>query len=107
MDRMVFCTYFEPLVVFLQVAGVACLCLHRLLPERRWGKRLRILVLLAVVGLGLSGAVVGRHDSEFALFAGGTMTMLLIGMITGTGHVDRTQPPGVHAGLEGLGELLS
>lgn len=101
MDRFVFCAYLEPLVVFLQVAGVACLCLHRLLPARKWAVRLRVAVLLSVVGLGLAGALVGRHDSEFALFAGGTMTMLLIGMITGTGGGDH----GSEALLDPLGEM--
>ncbi len=38
-----------------------------------------------MVGLGVAGALCGRHDSEFALFAGGTMTVLLIGMIIGNG----------------------
>jgi hypothetical protein len=43
-----------------------------------------------MVGLGLAGALCGRHDSEFGLFAGGTMTILLIGMIVGNGHSDTT-----------------
>ena len=38
-----------------------------------------------MVGLGVAGAMCGRHDSEFALFAGGTMTVLLIGMTMGGG----------------------
>jgi hypothetical protein len=43
-------------------------------------------------GLGVAGALCGRHDSEFALFAGGTMTLLLIGMTAGGGTGHATAP---------------
>ena len=38
---------------------------------------------LALIGGFATGALCGRHASEFALYAGGTMTFLLIGMTTG------------------------
>jgi hypothetical protein len=36
------------------------------------------------VGLGLAGAVCGHERSSFGLMAGGTMTVLLLGMTMGT-----------------------
>ncbi len=80
------CAWLEIAVVLFQVFGVAGLCLNRFLPGSRWGERGRVGYVAALFGLGLAGAVCGRLDSEFALFAGGTMTFLLIGMIAGTGH---------------------
>jgi hypothetical protein len=77
----------EGLVILLQVAGVVGLCLSRL-SAARWAERGRVGLVLALVGLGIAGAVLGRHDSEFALFAGGTMTLLLIGMTLGGGSAD-------------------
>jgi len=75
----------EVLVMLFQVFGVAALCLTRLLPQTRWADRGRVAFVVALVGLGVAGAICGRHDSEFALFAGGTMTVLLIGMTIGGG----------------------
>ncbi len=82
----------ELLVILFQVIGVAALCVSRLLPatSTRWANRGRIGFVVAMVGLGFAGAICGRHDSEFGLFAGGTMTILLIGMIVGKGHSDTT-----------------
>ena len=68
--------------------GVAALVLSRLLPSHRWGERARSGFVVAVLGLGIAGALCGRHDSAFALFAGGTMTVLLIGMTMGGGSAD-------------------
>ena len=77
----------EIAVMMFQVFGVATLCLTRLVPATRWADRGRVGFVVAMVGLGVFGALCGRHDSEFALFAGGTMTFLLIGMIIGnSGH---------------------
>lgn len=73
----------ECFVMIFQFAGLAGLCLSRLLPGTRWSGRGRAMVLLALVGLGVAGAISGRQDSAFGLFAGGTMTVLLIGMIAG------------------------
>ena len=84
-----FCGVFEMLVMFFQTFGVACLCLHRLTAHHSsWAYLGKAGVILALFGLGVSGALCGRHDSEFALFAGGTMTLLLIGMTIGNGNID-------------------
>jgi uncharacterized membrane protein YcfT len=83
-------TWFELAVVLFQVFGVLALCLHRLTPETRWAERGRVGFVVALIGLGVAGAVCGRHDSEFALFAGGTMTFLLIGMTMGNSPCDTT-----------------
>ncbi len=80
----------ELLVMVFQVSGVAALCLHRLMSEGRWRDRGRIVYIVALVGLGVAGALCGRQDSEFALFAGGTMTLLLIGMTMGSSQSDTT-----------------
>jgi hypothetical protein len=88
------CSVLEVAVVMFQIFGVAALCLCRLLPPSatRWIGRGRVGFVVAMVGLGLSGALCGRHDSEFALFAGITMTILLIGMTVGNGHVETAAP---------------
>jgi hypothetical protein len=84
-----FCGVSEMFVMLFQTFGVLCLCLYRLLPRSsalsHWG---RTGFIIALFGLGISGALCGRHDSEFALFAGGTMTLLLIGMTMGSGATD-------------------
>ena len=84
--------WLELAVMMFQVFGVAALCLNRLMPATRWAEHGRVGFIVAMFGLGLAGAICGRLDSEFALFAGGTMTFLLIGMITGTGHAHATAP---------------
>jgi hypothetical protein len=78
----------EILVMFCQVLGVAGLTLSRL-AAAKWAERGRLGFVLAMIGLGLSGALLGVYDSEFALFAGGTMTVLLVGLTIG-GHA--TEP---------------
>lgn len=82
------CGVLEVTVMLFQVAGVTALVLSRLLPSHRWGERARSGFVVAMVGLGIAGALCGRHDSEFSLFAGGTMTVLLIGMTMGGGSGD-------------------
>jgi hypothetical protein len=84
----------ELIVILLQVCGVVALCLTRLVPASRWAERGRAVFIIAMVGLGVAGALCGRHDSEFALFAGGTMTVLLIGMTIGNGAADAARPIG-------------
>ena len=86
------CTVLEILVIFFQVFGVVSLCLSRLVPGDRWADRGRAVFIVALIGLGIAGALCGRHDSEFALFAGMTMTALLIGMIAGSSPGDATRP---------------
>jgi hypothetical protein len=91
----------ELIVILLQVCGVVALCLTRLVPATRWAERGRAVFIVAMVGLGVAGALCGRHDSEFALFAGGTMTVLLIGMIMGNGAAD----PAASIGPRALADL--
>ena len=79
------CAILEVFVVLFQVMGVLTLALSRLVPSPAWGGLGRIGFVVALVGLGVAGALCGRQDSEFALFAGGTMTALLIGMTAGSG----------------------
>jgi hypothetical protein len=86
--------------MMFQVLGVAALLLHRLAPSSRWAERGRIGFVVAMVGLGVMGAFCGRHGSEFGLFAGGTMTLLLIGMTIGSAHSHTTDPRGTLAGAE-------
>jgi hypothetical protein len=92
------CDVFEILVVLFQVCGIMGLCLTRLMPcSPRWTSRGQVGFIIALFGLGIAGALCGRHDSEFALFAGGTMTVLLIGMTVGSGSIENSEPalPGV------------
>jgi len=87
------CSVFEILVIVFQVFGIMGLCLNRLMPRStRWASRGQVGSIIALVGLGIAGALCGRHDSEFALFAGGTMTVLLIGMTMGSGSIEKTEP---------------
>jgi hypothetical protein len=85
------CAVLELLVMLFQVLGVGSLGVSRL-AARRWAIRARALYVLALFGLGAVGAVLGMHDSEFALFAGGTMTALLVGMTVGGGTGGATVP---------------
>lgn len=88
------CAMLELSVMLFQVVGVVALCLSRLLPpsSTRWANRGRAGFVVAMIGLGLAGALCGRHDSDFALFAGGSMTILLIGMTMGSGQVEPVSP---------------
>ncbi len=87
------CAVFEMLVVLFQFCGILGLCMSRLMPRTtRWFSRGKVGFVIALVGLGVAGALCGRHDSEFALFAGGTMTVLLIGMTAGSSSIDQGQP---------------
>jgi hypothetical protein len=82
------CALLEVMIVLLQVAGVVSLCLARLMAGTRWAERGRVGFIITLIGLGIGGALCGGVDSEFALFAGGTMTFLLIGMTIGNGGTD-------------------
>jgi hypothetical protein len=87
------CAVFEVLVVLFQLCGILGLCISRLMPRStRWCSRGKVGFVVALIGLGVAGALCGRHDSEFALFAGGTMTVLLIGMTAGSSSIDPGQP---------------
>jgi hypothetical protein len=96
------CAVLELLVVFFQVFGIMGLCLSRLMPRSVWCYRGKIGFIVALFGLGIAGALCGRHDSEFALFAGGTMTVLLIGMTIGGGRIATTEPAPSYAGAEAV-----
>lgn len=91
-SRLELCAVLELSVILFQVFGVAALCISRLVPATspRWSNVGRAGFVVAMVGLGLAGALCGRHDSDFGLFAGGTMTILLIGMTVGGAHADTT-----------------
>ncbi len=87
------CTVFEILVVLFQLCGIFGLCLNRLMPcTTRWPMRGQAGLIVALFGLAIAGAGCGRHDSEFGLFAGVTMTILLIGMTMGSASVEKAEP---------------
>jgi hypothetical protein len=91
--RFNLCAVFEILVVLFQLCGILALCMSRLMPHApRWSARGKVGFVVALIGLGIAGALCGRHDSEFALFAGGTMTLLLIGMTVGSSSIDQGHP---------------
>lgn len=94
------CGLLEMAVMAFQVAGVVTLCLSRFWPSGAWSRRGRLGFIIAMFGLAVAGAACGRHDSEFALFAGSTMTLLLIGMTVGSGPADMTGPPALPAVAE-------
>lgn len=97
--RLTICAVFEILVILFQFAGILGLCLSRLAPRAtRWSSRGRVGFIIALFGLGIAGALCGRHDSEFALFAGGTMTLLLIGMTIGSGSNEAVETVARRAG---------
>lgn len=85
----------ECLVMVLQIAGLAGLCLSRLVPASPWARGGRAVLILAMIGLGIAGAFCGQSDSGFGLFAGGTMTVLLIGIIAGGCPTDTTRATAV------------
>lgn len=85
----------ELCVVLFQVTGVVSLGVSRLVPYKRFANLGRIAFIFALIGLGLTGAFLGNHDSEFALFAGGTLTMLLVGMTVGGQAATETLEPAV------------
>lgn len=79
----------ESAVMLFQVFGAIALCLSRFSPKgTKWSDRGRAGVVLALLGLGLAGAFCGRYDSQFSLFAGMTMTVLLIGITVGGGATE-------------------
>ena len=87
------CAVFELLVMIFQIFGITGLCLNRLMPRStRWSSHGQATAIIALFGLGVAGALCGRHDSEFALFAGGTMTVLLIGLTMGNGTIEKSEP---------------
>jgi hypothetical protein len=79
-------SYLEVGVVVFQCAGVASLLLSRLLPKTPWADRGRAAFLTSLVGLGALGILCAGYASDFALFAGAGMAILLHVVILGEGH---------------------
>ena len=79
-------------VVVFQVAGVASLVLARFVVAGKLAKGGRLGFVAAMVGLGVAGTLCAWYGSEFALFSGGSMALLLNGVILGAGG---PQHPGV------------
>ncbi len=88
---------FESLVMLFQVVGLATLIFSRLLPSGRWTRRCKAMFIMALLGLGMAGAICAHHRSSMGLFAGGSVTFLLVGMIAGS-HT--AAPLGAH-GISG------
>lgn len=86
------CAVLEVLVMAFQSLGVLSLVVTRLLPGTIAARRGRRIFILSLFGLGITGALCGREDSHFALFAGATLTALFIGMIVGGGSLERIAP---------------
>ena len=76
--------WLERCVIALQVLAVFTLCQSRLFPKSRWSGLGRFGFATALVGLGLSGTLCAAFGSEFALFAGGAMAILLNLIIIGS-----------------------
>ena len=92
--------FLELLVIILQVIGVITLLLARLTRGTTWWGWGTSTFVLTLIGLGLSGAACATHDSEFALFAGGTIAILLHGMILGPIPPHGSDPHGWHVSNE-------
>jgi hypothetical protein len=75
---------FDSLVMLFQVVGLTSLLLARLLPRSRWLRYGRTLFVVALVGLCVAGSICAHERSNMGLFAGGTFTFLLVGMIAGS-----------------------
>jgi hypothetical protein len=69
--------WLEVAVLALQVAAVATLLASWLLPMTRLAAYCRVGFVVAMVGLGLAGALCAWYGSHFALFAGGAVTIFL------------------------------
>ncbi len=80
-------------VMICQFAGALGLITSRLMPRTRLARGGRLVFVLSMVGLAIGGAICGSQDSDFGLFAGGTMTVLLIGMIAGSAPVHAIDRP--------------
>jgi hypothetical protein len=86
------CAALEFTVFLLQFLGVVSLFASRLAPGPRWADWGRMCLVLTLLGLGVVGCLLSAHNSEFSLFAGGTITVLLIGTTVG-GHSTSTPMP--------------
>lgn len=74
----------ELLVMALQLVGVLALAWQKLSPGNTWAEW----GLMGIqVSLGLAGAFCAGFESGFALFAGATLVLLLLGATIHTEHV--------------------
>ncbi len=80
-----FCAVLDSMVILFQILGVLTLFLCRSRAVPGLAKPARIIYVVAVVGLGLAGTLCGHLGSDFGLFAGLSMTGLLIAMTLGCG----------------------
>jgi hypothetical protein len=84
--------WLELAVVLLQVVGVGAFCLSRLVASPRWCDVGTRVLTAAVLGLGMSGTLCAWYGSDFALFAGGAMAVLLILVILHHGPAHAPSP---------------
>ena len=98
-SNIALCAWLEMAVMTFQVLGFAALFVMRIFAHTPWGNRGRTVMILSLIGLGIAGALCGGVDSEFGLFAGGTMTLLLIGMTVGEHHEHQPTPAPARAAL--------
>jgi hypothetical protein len=89
-------------VVVFQVSSVATLLLSRLLPRSPWADRGRLAFLASMVGLGATGTVCAWYGSDFSLFAGGTMAVLLNIVILSKGAPEASRPALLRCSAEGF-----
>jgi hypothetical protein len=78
-------TMLDLAVVIFQVTGVASLMLGRFVPKSRLALPGRVGFVTAMIGLGIAGTLCAWYGSQFALFSGGSMAVLLNGVILGAG----------------------
>jgi hypothetical protein len=71
-------------VVALQILGVTSFLLGTFVPGGRVARRSWFGFVIAMFGLGVAGSLCAWYGSEFALFSGGSMAVLLIGVILGS-----------------------
>jgi hypothetical protein len=85
---------FESLVMLFQMVALTTLVLARLLPRHRWTHFGKAVFTWAIVGLGVAGSICAHHQSTMGLFAGGSVTFLVVGMIAGNHAAasERTTP---------------
>lgn len=72
-------------VVVLQITGLASFLLTSFFPGGQLARRGQHGFVTAMLGLGVAGSLCAWYGSEFALFSGGSMAVLLNGVILGSG----------------------
>lgn len=88
-------TGLQYLVVALQLVAIAAFVLAQFGTATRWARLGRFAFVAAMIALGLAGILCAGYTSEFALFAGGTLAVLLVLANLGAGgpaiHPQMTQ----------------